>query len=403
MALFEYKAVTPAGETLSGEMEAPSQELVIARLQEMGNIPLSARAVGSGFRWEHLLRGRRHLNQREIGDLTQQLATLLGAGLTLDRSLGILAELAENDRVKDTVDKIRNHVREGGSLSEALEQRNSMFSRFYINMVRAGEIGGSLDQTLARMAEYLERAKELKDGVVSALIYPILLVVLAIASLLLLMVYVIPQFTPMFEDFGGDLPMLTQIVVGVGDLLQNHWWALLALALGLTLWFRGQMRAPASRRVWDQRFLATRGLGDIIAKIETARLTRTTGTLLSNGVPLLSALSIAKNVMSNTMLAEDVAEAAKQVKTGSPLARALARNDHFPRLALQMVNVGEETGKLDEMLLKVADTYDREVKVTIDRLMALLVPVMTRGLALLIGVIVMSVLMAILSINELIV
>ena len=247
MALFEYKAVTPAGETLSGEMEAPSQELVIARLQEMGNIPLSARAVGSGFRWEHLLRGRRHLNQREIGDLTQQLATLLGAGLTLDRSLGILAELAENDRVKDTVDKIRNHVREGGSLSEALEQRNSMFSRFYINMVRAGEIGGSLDQTLARMAEYLERAKELKDGVVSALIYPILLVVLAIASLLLLMVYVIPQFTPMFEDFGGDLPMLTQIVVGVGDLLQNHWWALLALALGLTLWFRGQMRAPASR------------------------------------------------------------------------------------------------------------------------------------------------------------
>ncbi len=403
MALFEYKAVTPAGETLSGEMEAPSQELVIARLQEMGNIPLSARAVGSGFRWEHLLRGRRHLNQREIGDLTQQLATLLGAGLTLDRSLGILAELAENDRVKDTVDKIRNHVREGGSLSEALEQRNSMFSRFYINMVRAGEIGGSLDQTLARMAEYLERAKELKDGVVSALIYPILLVVLAIASLLLLMVYVIPQFTPMFEDFGGDLPMLTQIVVGVGDLLQNHWWALLALALGLTLWFRGQMRAPASRRVWDQRFLATRGLGDIIAKIETARLTRTTGTLLSNGVPLLSALSIAKNVMSNTMLAEDVAEAAKQVKTGSPLARALARNDHFPRLALQMVNVGEETGKLDEMLLKVADTYDREVKVTIDRLMALLVPVMTLGLALLIGVIVMSVLMAILSINELIV
>ncbi len=403
MALFEYKAVSPAGATLTGEMEAPSQDLVIARLQEMGNIPLSAREVGSGFRLDNLLRGRRHLNQREVGDLTQQLSTLLGAGLPLDRSLGILAELAENDRVQDTVEKVRNHVREGGSLSDGLEQRHGQFSRFYVNMVRAGEIGGSLDQTLARMAEYLERAKELKDGVVSALIYPILLVVLAVASLLLLMVYVIPQFTPMFEDFGGDLPWLTRVVVGVGDVLQNYWWALIGTALILVLWFRGQMRNAKTRRRWDARFLATRWLGDILAKIETARLTRTTGTLLVNGVPLLSALSIAKNVMSNTVLAEDVAEAAKKVKTGSPLAKALAGNDHFPRLALQMVNVGEETGKLDEMLLKVADTYDREVKVTIDRLMAMLVPALTLSLALLIGVIVMSVLMAILSINELIV
>lgn len=402
MALFEYKAVTPAGETLTGEMEAPSQELVIARLQEMGNIPVSAREVGSGLRLGSLLRGRRGLSQREVGDLTQQLATLLGAGLPLDRSLGILAELAENERVSELVEQVRNHVREGGSLSEGLEQRHGVFSRFYINMVRAGEIGGSLDQTLARMAEYMERAKELKDGVVSALIYPALLVLLAVASLILLMVYVIPQFTPMFEDFGGELPMLTRIVVGVGDVLQNYWWALIAAVLAVVIWFRGQMRRPASRRAWDARFLRMRWLGDVIAKIETARLTRTTGTLLVNGVPLLSALSIAKNVMSNTVLAEDLAEAAKQVKTGSPLARALVKSDHFPRLALQMVNVGEETGKLDEMLLKVADTYDREVRTTIDRLMALLVPALTLGLAVLIGVIVMSVLMAILSINELI-
>ncbi len=402
MAVFEYKAVTPGGETLTGEMEAPSQDLVIARLQEMGNIPVSAREVGSGLRLNSLFRGRRGLNQREVGDLTQQLATLLAAGLPLDRSLGILADLAENERVRELVEQVRNHVREGGSLSEGLEQRHGVFSRFYINMVRAGEIGGSLDQTLSRMAEYMERAKELKDGVVSALIYPALLVVLAVASLILLMVYVIPQFTPMFEDFGGELPLLTQIVVGVGEVLQGYWWALIAGALVVVVWFRTQMSRPASRRAWDRRFLRTRWLGDVIAKIETARLTRTTGTLLVNGVPLLSALSIAKNVMTNTVLAEDVAEAASQVKTGSPLARALVKSDYFPRLALQMVNVGEETGKLDEMLLKVADTYDREVKTTIDRLMALLVPALTLGLAVLIGIIVMSVLMAILSINELI-
>ncbi len=402
MPIFEYKAVTPSGEALSGEMEAAGQDQVFARLQASGSIPISAREQGTGFQFHQLWRGRRGLNQREVGDLTQQLATLLGAGLPLDRSLSILAELAENDRIRDLVNKIRNHVREGGSLSDAMEQRHGVFSRFYINMVRAGEVGGSLDQTLARMAEYLERNKELKDGVVSAMIYPALLMVLAVASLMLLMVYVIPQFTPMFDDFGGELPLLTRIVVGVGDVLQAFWWGLLLIVLGVSVWFRRQLAQPESRRRWDGRFLATRWLGDVIAKIETARLARTTGTLLINGVPLLSALSIAKNVMTNTVLADDVAEAAKAVKTGSPLAPALAERKHLPRLAIQMVNVGEETGQLDDMLIKVANTYDREVKVTIDRLMSLLVPMLTLGLALLIGVIVMSVLLAILSVNELI-
>jgi len=217
-----------------------------------------------------------------------------------------------------------------------------------------------------------------------------------------LMIYVIPQFTPMFEDFGGDLPFMTKVVVGVGDVLQRFWWAIIGVTVLIVAWFRAQMANPSSRLVWDGRFLNTHWVGDIIAKVETARLARTTGTLLVNGVPLLSALSIAKNVMTNTVLAADVAEAAKRVKTGAPLAKALGEDGHFPSLALQMVNVGEETGQLDEMLIKVADTYDREVRVTIDRLMALLVPVMTLGLALMIGVIVMSVLMAILSINELV-
>lgn len=402
MPVFTYKAVTPSGETLNGEMEAPSADLVVAHIQETGNIPVQTREVGSGLRLESLFRRRRGLTQREVGDLTQQLATLLGAGLPLDRSLGILVELAENERVGSTLSKVRDRVREGISLSEALEERHGNFSRFYINMVRAGELGGSLDQTLARMAEYLERAKELKDGVVSALIYPALLVVLAIASLILLMVYVIPQFTPMFEDFGGELPFLTRVVMAVGALLQNFWWGLIGIVILASLWFRRQMRMPASRLRWDMRFLKTKWLGDVIAKIETARLTRTTGTLLVNGVPLLSALSISRNVMTNTVLREDVGEAAKKVKTGTPLARALNESGHFPRLALQMVNVGEETGQLDEMLLKVADTYDREVRTTVDRLMAMLVPALTLGLAIVIGVIVMSVLMAILSINELV-
>ena len=402
MALFEYKAVTPTGETLTGEMEAPNADLVIAHIQETGNIPVQAKEVGSGFRLETLFRGRQGLSQREIGDVTGQLATLLGAGLPLDRSLGILVELSENERIEKLLTKVRDRVREGIALSDALEERHGVFSRFYINMVRAGELGGALDQTLARMAEYLERAKELKDGVVSALIYPALLVILAVASLILLMVYVIPQFTPMFEDFGAELPLLTRIVMAVGALLQNFWWGLIGITLLIVLWFRSQMKNPKSRLIWDARFLGTKWIGDVIAKIEMARLARTTGTLLINGVPLLSAISISRNVMTNTVLRDDVGQAAKKVKTGTPLARALNESGNFPRLALQMINVGEETGQLDAMLLKVADTYDREVKTTVDRLMALMVPALTLGLAALIGVIVMSVLMAILQINELI-
>ena len=402
MALFEYKAVTPTGETLTGEMEAPNADLVIAHIQETGNIPVQAKEVGSGFRLETLFRGRQGLSQREIGDVTGQLATLLGAGLPLDRSLGILVELSENERIEKLLTKVRDRVREGIALSDALEERHGVFSRFYINMVRAGELGGALDQTLARMAEYLERAKELKDGVVSALIYPALLVILAVASLILLMVYVIPQFTPMFEDFGAELPLLTRIVMAVGALLQNFWWGLIGITLLIVLWFRSQMKNPKSRLTWDARFLGTKWIGDVIAKIEMARLARTTGTLLINGVPLLSAISISRNVMTNTVLRDDVGQAAKKVKTGTPLARALNESGNFPRLALQMINVGEETGQLDAMLLKVADTYDREVKTTVDRLMALMVPALTLGLAALIGVIVMSVLMAILQINELI-
>ncbi len=402
MAVYEYKAVTPAGETMTGEMEAASPDMVIARLQEAGNIPVMAREAGSGFRLETLFRGRRGLKQRELGELTQQLATLLNAGLPLDRSLGILVELAENDRIHNILEAIRNRVREGGSLSEALEERHGVFSRFYINMVRAGEIGGSLDKTLERMADYLERSKEVRDTVISAMIYPAFLLGLAMLSLVVLMGYVIPQFTPMFEEMGAELHILTRIVMAVGHGLQSYWWVFfLALAL-VALWFRGQMRRPASRFKWDSRFLRMKLVGDLVIRAETGKLARTTGTLLINGVPLLTALSIAKNVMSNTVLAEDVKEAASKVKTGTPMAQALAASGHFPRLALQMINVGEESGQLDSMLMKVADTYDREIRTAIERMLALLVPVLIVFMAVVIGTIVISVILPMLQMGDLV-
>ena len=403
MALFQYKAVTPNGETVRGEMEATSAEAVAAQLQEMGNIPLHARSAGGGrLSLTRLLSGSGKPNQREVMQFTQQLATLLNAGLPLDRSLQVLIDLADNDRVQRMTEKIRDQVREGGNLSDALEAQHGVFNRLYVNMVRAGELGGSLEETLERLGEYLERSRELKESVKSALIYPVLLLVLAIGSLMLLLIYVIPQFTPIFEDMGAELPLLTQMVLGAGSLLQHYWWLMVLLVTGIVMWLRRQFANPQSRYRWDERILRTRWVGDLVAKLETARLARTTGTLLTNGVPLLSALSIAGRVITNTVLQQDVAEAAKQVKSGRGLARTLAKAGHCPRLALQMISVGEETGQLDRMLVKVANTYDREVRTTVDRLMSLFVPVLTLLLAVLIGVIVISVLMPIMNMSQLV-
>ena len=218
MPLFEYKAVAPSGETVQGTMEAVSLDMVILKLQEAGNIPLQAQESGAGgFSLGGFSLGRRGMNTREVGEFTQQLSTLLGAGLPLDRSLQVLLDLAESDRVKRTVAEIRDRVREGGSLSDALDEQHGAFNRLFVNMVRAGEVGGTLDVTLARLSDYLERSKELKDSVISALIYPVLLLVLAAGSLILLLVYVIPQFTPIFEELGGDLPFITKVVLGVGS------------------------------------------------------------------------------------------------------------------------------------------------------------------------------------------
>jgi len=230
----------------------------------------------------------------------------------------------------------------------------------------------------------------------------VLLLLLAAGSLILLLVYVIPQFTPIFEELGGDLPTITKVVLGAAAVLQKFWWALIGITVLIVVQFRRMLENQEKRFSWDTRVLKLRWVGDLVAKLEAARLSRTLGTLLTNGVPLLSALSIARNVINNTVLRKDVEDAALQVKTGGGLARNLASGGRFPRLALQMISVGEETGQLDSMLLKVADTYDREVRNTIDRLLSVFTPVVTMLLAALIGTIVLSVLLAILSINDLV-
>lgn len=401
MALFRYKAVASTGETIEGQMEAASREEVIGRLQEGGNIPIEAReaAAGAGSGLSALFR-RADLNQGEIVVFTQQLAVLLGAGQPLDRALQILLELPDSERAKKLLERVRESVRGGTPLSSALEQQHGVFSRLYVNMVRAGEASGSLQETLRRLAEYLERSRAMREGVVSALIYPAILLVLVVGALALLLIYVVPQFVPLFEDMGVELPLITRFVLAMGDFLAGWWWVMAAAAAGFVLWAQNQLQQPRSRLAFDTRLLGARWIGGLVAKIETARLARTLGTLLTNGVPLLTSLAIGRNVLGNAALVAAVDAAADEVKTGGGLAWALGRSKRFPSLALQMISVGEESGELDGMLLKVADTFDGEVKRSIDRSLAALVPMLTIVMALLVAFIMLAILLPILDLSR---
>jgi len=398
--MYYYKAVTSAGDTIEGQMEVASNDDVVSKLQDAGSIALDVRMADSGDSGG--LGGmfkRAAMGQAEVLQFTQQLATLLGAGQPLDRGLQILLDMPENEKARRVIERVRDQVRGGGALSDALEVEHGIFSRLYVNMVRAGEIGGSLDTTLERLANYLERAKALKESVVNALIYPAILVVMVFLALFVLLVFVVPQFMPMFKDMNIELPFITKMVLAVSNVLASYWWILILLVFFAVTYVRRQLSQPQSRLKFDERLLNMRMLGVLFTKLETARFARTLGTLLKNGVPLLSALSIVRNVIGNSAMAEAVADATEEVKTGSGLGFSLGQSKRFPKLALQMISVGEESGALDGMLLKVADTFDVETKNTIDRLLALLVPVITVIMTVVVAFVMMAILLPILDLT----
>ncbi len=407
MPVYQYKAVTPAGEVMEGAMDAPSQKGVIERLRDMGYTPLRAVEAGTAEAAAPVRRAagpalfRRGVSQDEVGVVTREIATLLKAGLPLDRSLEILVGLAETERVAEMLRRVRNEVRGGAALSKALDAQEGAFTRFYVNMVRAGEAGGALAEVLARLAEFMDRAKELRESVKSALIYPTILLSVAIVSVVVLLAVVVPQFEPIFEQSGKALPWVTQAVLGAGAFLREWWsWMVLGSVAALFLLQR-RLRAPEAKLAWDRRVLGLPVAGDLAAKVETARLARTLGTLLRNGVALVNALSIARETMSNTWMAAGLAEVGRELKTGRGFAKPMMETRRFPAFAVHMIQVGEETGRLDQMLLDVADVYDREVARAVRRSLALLEPAMILFLTFVVGGVVVSILAAMLSIYDL--
>jgi len=396
VALFRYKALSATGESLDGQMEAASPDEVIVRLQDQGYLPVEARrADEGGGPGLFARRGARELNDDQILQFTTQLATLLRAGQPLDRALTILLDVPEAAEARKIISSIRDIVRGGAPLSVALEQQHGLFPRLYVNLVRAGESGGGLDDALHRLADYLERSRELRSRVINALIYPAIMVGLVVLSLVFLLTAVVPQFEELFASLDSDLAWYTVAVMWTSEALRQGWWLFVIALVAAGWWLNKKFADPAWRLALDARLLQTRLVGALIARLDTARLARTLGTLVGNGVPLLTALNLSGNVLSNRVLAAALEEAAAEVKSGSGLGYALGRQKVFPRLAVQMIQVGEESGEMDSLLMKVAETYDIETRNAIDRLVALLVPAITIGMAGGIAVIILSVLMPI--------
>jgi general secretion pathway protein F len=410
MPRFRFRAVSGTGEVVHGELEAQSQAAAVEQLRGQGHLPLAAEPVDAGAglggrstlqEWlsQPLFGGR--VRRREVAIITRELATLLDAGLTVDQSLRLLVDLAESEPMRRLLADILERVQGGSTLADALGQHEEAFSRAYVSMVRAGEAGGALNDVFGRLAHYLDQAEVLAEQVRSALVYPIVLLIMAGLSILVLLTVVVPQFTPLFESAGAELPLLTRLVIGTGEAAQRYWWLML-LGLAALIWLiRRQLRQPESRARVDRWALRLPLVGPLLVKIDTARLARTLGTLLANGVPLLNALSIARETLANAVLREALSETATAVKEGKGLAEPLARSGPFPQLAIHLLSVGERSGHLEEMLLKIAEIFDREVRSTIERLMTLLVPALTITLGLLIAAIIGAVLAAILSAYQL--
>ncbi len=401
MPLFTYKAVNSLGETEEGIRDAVDEQLLIATLQSEGYIPIRV-APANSRSFLGLGAKQSKLSQKDIALLTGELATLLESGLPLDKSLLVLMDLTEdNERLSKLIARVLDKVKGGASLADALEQQAGIFSKFYLNMIRAGEAGGSLDDVLKRMSDYLERSQELKDTVSTALIYPAILLVMSLASLFVMLTFVVPQFTEMFESAGKALPVSTQIVVGLANWLQSYWWALLAGIISISSYMKFQLADPIRKKVWDGRFLKLPLAGTIITNKETANISRTLGTLLGNGVSILSALVIVRETVDNLVLAAAIQDAEEQLKQGKHLSDALLEKRLFPKMAMQMIKMGEETGRLEEMLLRVATIYDKQLRVAIQRLLAFLEPALIITLGLMIAGIIVSILLAILSVNDL--
>ncbi|PIE59322.1 MAG: type II secretion system protein GspF [Desulfobulbus propionicus] len=406
MPVYEYTALDSAGKKTKGILDADSVSIVRQKIRAQGKYPVDIKETNVKIKKKgsrsSLLQLGRGIKSQEIHIATRQLATLLGAGIPLVQSLNGLIEQTTNRHFQTIIAQIKDAVNEGNSLTAALQEHPRFFSKIYVNMVRAGEASGSLDVVLERLAEFGENQAALRSRIKAAMLYPILMAIVGSIVLFLLMTFVVPNITSIFEGSKQALPLPTRLLIATSTFFQRYWWGILLFLSVVFVGIKQFIQRPLGKKIWDQQKLTLPGLRDLNSKIASARLGRTLASLLAAGVPLTSSLKIVKNILNNVILSEIIDNAGEELEKGKSLAQFLRGNQYFPPMLVQMISVGEQSGAMEKMLEKAADSYEKEVESRILGLTSLIEPVMILAMGLVVSFIVISILLPIFAMNQLI-
>ncbi len=407
MPKYAYKAVDKQGKQSFGVIDADSQALAINDIRNLGLFPTTVREATKSDE-KKARRGERKISefyiggvkQKQIVIMTRQLSTLIEAGLPLLRSLNVLIGQMKPCKLKDILREVTSDVQSGATFSEALAKHPRAFDRLYVNMVRAGEVGGILEVVLDRLARYMERRQALKRRVRGALIYPIAVIIIATGIVGFLLTFVVPAFAEFFKELDTELPKMTAFLIAAGDYMQVNWWLLLVYISAILIGLKVLFKIPFVKRVFDRVILKVWLVGDLVTKVAVARFARTFGTLITSGVPILQSLRITKETIGNYSIQKAIQKVHDSIKEGDTIARPLDESRVFPSMVVNMIDVGEETGSLDSMLHKVADIYDAEVEAAVEVMLRMLEPMLIFFLGGVVGFIVISLYMPIIKLID---
>lgn len=403
MPLFEYSGFNAAGRKVSGSIEGSGRRMAVQQLKAQGIVATNlVQQTSTARSRQNLLAilGQRRVPVTELASATRQLATLLGAGIPLDEAMATIADQQEHAALIKAFNQTREELLQGQALHQGLALHPRIFSNLYVNMVKVGESSGTLDQVMHRLADFLEEQARLKSRIQSAMAYPLLMAIIGSGVLFFLLTFVVPKVTRMLEDIGQELPLATRALIGLSEFLSSYWWLLALVAVALLLSFRHYLRTEEGKFQFDRRKLSIPLFGKLNLLLATARLTRTLATLLKSGVPLLAALEIVQNLMPNRVLKKVLDDTITSVREGESLAQPLLRAGVFPKMVSQMAAVGEKSGELEEMLFKVADTYEHQVDANINALLSLLEPAMILLMGVVVGFIVLAILLPIFQASQ---
>ena len=404
MPVFTYKGVNAAGKNLRGFVDAESAATARSKLRRDGVFPTEILASDGAPSEAASGRGEaprfgRSVSDTDLAIATRQLATLVGASVPLVESLGALTEQVESGRLKAAIGGVRDRVNEGSSLADALAAAGP-FSDLYVNLVRAGEASGALDVVLLRLADYLENQVRTRNRVLGIVLYPIIVLTVAVVVAIALVTVVLPKIRSLLEGFGTELPLITRVIMGASDFLTSYWWALLALTIGAVVFVSSLGRTERGRWAIDEAKLRAPYFGKLVRTVAIARWARTLATLLAGGIPIVRALETAGRVAGNVVIADAVARARESITGGATIATPLRTSGQFPPLVTHMVAVGERSGQLEAMLAKVADTYDEQVETAVTRFTAVLQPVLILFMVGIVAVIILAVLLPLMNITQ---